>query len=175
MVLMKNRRTPGLVWFGFATTTRASAMSFVLALATLVLTSCQDRTAAPESAPPTATPAAPAATTNSTAPSNEAAAKFHKLVGRWLRPDGEYVLEVRSINAAGQIDAGYFNPNPIKIAKAEAKEAAGAIKVFVELRDTGYPGCTYNLTFDPTSDSLVGLYFQAALQQEFSVVFSRKK
>jgi hypothetical protein len=45
--------------------------------------------------------------------------------------------------------------------------------VFVELRAPGYPGSTYTLTYDPTRDQLAGIYFQAALQQRFDVVFMR--
>ena len=46
-------------------------------------------------------------------------------------------------------------------------------KVFIELRDTNYPGPTYTLTYDPKEDQLKGVYFQAALQQSYDVVFVR--
>ena len=49
-----------------------------------------------------------------------ASGDFDKLSGRWLRPDGGYVLEIRSADASGKIDAAYLNPRPISIAKAEA-------------------------------------------------------
>src|SRR6266850_2054637 len=32
------------------------------------------------------------------------------LKGRWLRPDGGYVLEIRDINPDGMMDVAYFNP-----------------------------------------------------------------
>ena len=38
-----------------------------------------------------------------------------------------------------------------------------------------YPGSTYTLTYDPASDQLKGVYYQAALQQRFEVVFVRMK
>ena len=98
---------------------------------------------------------------------------FGTLNGRWLRPDGGYVLEIRNVDAGGKIDAGYFNPQPINVARAEATRDGSTLKVFVELRAPGYPGSTYALTYDPRRDELVGVYFQAALRQSFEVVFSR--
>ena len=73
------------------------------------------------------------------------------------------------------MDAGYFNPRPINVSRAEASQEGTTTKVFIELRDTNYPGSTYTLTYDPQSDQLKGVYFQAALQQSFDVVFVRLK
>jgi len=98
---------------------------------------------------------------------------FAKLKGRWLRPDGGYILEIQSVDAGGKIDATYNNPNPIHVAKAEASETGTVTKVFVELRDVNYPGCTYDLTYEAQSDQLTGIYYQAALQQQFEVIFVR--
>jgi hypothetical protein len=98
---------------------------------------------------------------------------FGTLKGRWLRPDGGYILEIRSIDASGKIDAGYLNPQPIHVARAEATRDGSSLKIFVELRAPGYPGSTYSLTYDPKRDELVGVYFQAALRQRFEVVFGR--
>jgi len=100
---------------------------------------------------------------------------FDALNGRWLRPDGGYILEIRSVEASGTIDAVYLNPKPITIAKADARRDGSAVKVFVELRAPNYPGSTYTLTYDPRRDQLEGIYFQAALQQRFDVVFVRMK
>ena len=99
---------------------------------------------------------------------------FQKLTGRWLRPDGGYILEIKSVNdTTGQMDAGYFNPNPINVSKAEASREGATVKVFVELRAPNYPGSTYTLTYDPATDHLTGMYFQAALKQQFDVDFER--
>ena len=98
---------------------------------------------------------------------------FDKLNGRWLRPDGGYVLEIRGIDASGKIDAAYLNPNPISVAKAEATRDGSTVKVFVELRAPNYPGSTYTLTYDPQLDQLSGVYFQALQQQSFDVTFVR--
>ena len=105
----------------------------------------------------------------------EAKERFDRLKGRWRRPDGGYVLEIRNIEANGKIDAGYFNPRPINVSRAEASQAGTTTKVFIELRDTNYPGSTYTLTYDSENDQLQGIYFQAALQQSFDVVFVRMK
>lgn len=100
---------------------------------------------------------------------------FDKLSGRWLRPDGGYVLEIRSVDARGKIDATYLNPKPISIARAEATRDGSTLTVFVELRAPNYPGSTYTLTYDPQQDQLRGIYFQALQQQSFDVYFVRMK
>jgi hypothetical protein len=100
---------------------------------------------------------------------------FDKLNGRWLRPDGGYILEIRAVDASGKIDGAYLNPNPINIAKAEATRDGSTVKVFVELRAPNYPGSTYTLTYDPQQDQLRGIYFQAVEQQSFNIFFVRMK
>jgi hypothetical protein len=111
---------------------------------------------------------------SSLAPSaNSAESGFRALSGRWLRPDGGYILDIRDVDARGKIDAVYLNPRPIPVARAEATRDSSTLNVFVELRAPGYPGSTYTLTYDPTRDQLAGIYFQAALQQRFDVVFVR--
>ena len=98
---------------------------------------------------------------------------FEKLTGRWQRPDGGYIIEVLNVEPGGRMNAAYFNPQPINVAKAEASQAGGTLSVFIELRDVNYPGSTYNLTYDPANDSLKGIYFQAAIKQTFDVYFMR--
>ena len=71
------------------------------------------------------------------------------------------------------MEVSYFNPRPIRISRAETTTDGAVTKVFVELRDTGYPGCTYRLAYDPESDRLQGTYFQASLHQTFDVAFER--
>jgi hypothetical protein len=104
---------------------------------------------------------------------NSAESGFRVLSGRWLRPDGGYILDIRDVDARGMIDAAYLNPRPIPVATAEATRDSSTLSVFVELRAPGYPGSTYTLTYDPQRDQLAGIYFQAALQQRFDVVFVR--
>jgi hypothetical protein len=100
---------------------------------------------------------------------------FETLKGRWLRPDGGYIFEIRAVDPSGKIDALYFNPRPINIAKAEAKRDGAKLNVFVELRAPNYPGSTYTLVYDQNQDQLRGTYFQAALRKNFDVYFVRIK
>ncbi|MGH7818129.1 MAG: hypothetical protein ACREOR_12125 [Candidatus Binatia bacterium] len=100
---------------------------------------------------------------------------FQKLKGQWLRPDGGYVIEIKSVDDSGKMDAAYFNPKPIHVAKAEASRDGATTKVFLELRDVNYPGSTYTLVYVPQSDQLKGIYYQAARQQNFEVFFVRAK
>ncbi len=98
-----------------------------------------------------------------------------RLVGRWLRPDGGYVLEIRRAQPDGRLEAAYLNPRPIHVARAEWQRKEGRLQVLVELRDVNYPGSTYTLDFSSESDRLVGAYFQAVQQQTFDVEFVRQK
>jgi hypothetical protein len=101
--------------------------------------------------------------------------EFDRLKGHWRRPDGGYILEIGEIDASGKIVARYYNPRPINVSRAEATQEGATTKVFIELRDTNYPGSTYTLTYDPENDLIQGTYFQAALQQTFDVIFVRMK
>ena len=101
--------------------------------------------------------------------------EFEILIGRWLRPDGGYVLEIRAVDPSGKVDALYLNPRPINMAKAEATRDGSKLNVFVELRAPNYPGSTYTLVYDWKQDQLRGTYFQAALGQNFDVYFVRMK
>jgi hypothetical protein len=100
-------------------------------------------------------------------------AGLQQLVGQWVRSDGGYVIDIKSVDDTGKLDASYLNPNPIHVAVAQAAQADGLTKVFIELRDVNYPGSTYDLTYDPQSNQLRGVYFQAAQQQRFDVTFDR--
>lgn len=103
----------------------------------------------------------------------EPRSEFQKLSGRWRRPDGGYLLAINSITDNGAMDAAYFNPYPIHVGNAVASRDGNVTKLFVELRDVNYPGSTYTLTYEPSSDQLQGIYYQAVEQQRFEVVFER--
>lgn len=116
-------------------------------------------------------PAAAAGATNAAAPASTADAQ--PLVGRWARTDGDYMLEIKKVGADGTAEVGYYNPNPINVAKATVTRETGGTKLFVELRDANYPGCTYTLVYNKADDQLKGVYFQAAMQQQYEVFFMR--
>jgi hypothetical protein len=101
------------------------------------------------------------------------ATDFNQLIGRWQRTDGGYVIEIRNVESNGNMQAGYFNPNPIHVGRAEASTYDDRIKVEIELQDRGYPGSTYTLVYDPDKDVLFGYYFQAIAKQYFEVIFTR--
>jgi uncharacterized protein (DUF2147 family) len=109
------------------------------------------------------------------APAAQADGAFATLPGRWVRPDGGYVINIKSVDASGKLDASYANPNPLPFSRAEATRDGNTIKLFFELRAGGYNGSTYTLTYDPASDTLKGVYFQAVAQQKFEIYFMRYK
>lgn len=148
----------------------------IIAASTLALAGCGQQSTTSETTQITPTESS-TTTTAQTAPPVTATATvdFSRLKGRWERPDGGYVLEIRNIAADGKADAGYFNPSAIKVERAQIYSEAGATKVFVILRDVNYPGCTYTLAYDTQTDQLVGQYFQAAMQQTYDISFSRLK
>jgi hypothetical protein len=98
---------------------------------------------------------------------------FQNLVGRWIRPDGGYIIEIRNVDSNGLLQAAYFNPRPIHVAQARLTFVNKEPQVFIELRDTGYPGATYTLSYLPEQDMLAGLYYQPTAGQSFEVVFVR--
>jgi len=147
---------------------KRAPLAFAMALLTIGAAACRTRGGEPTA------PAATTTTTGTTAIAKPAAAGFDKLVARWLREDGGYVLEIRTISADGKADASYYNPRPINVAKAEAFSENGALTLFVELRAPNYPGSTYRLVYDPANDTLVGTYFQALQKQTFDVSFVRR-
>ena len=102
-------------------------------------------------------------------------AELNRMTGKWLRPDGGYVLELSDAKPEGKLKAAYFNPRPINVAKAEWRSMGGRIQVFVELQDVNYPGSTYTLIYDTTKDRFEGYYYQAVMKQTFEVVFERTK
>jgi hypothetical protein len=104
-----------------------------------------------------------------------AAPDYSVLPGRWLRPDGGYVVDIRSVAADGRMDVSYYNPAPIHVARAQASRAGDTLKVVVELRDVNYPGSTYTLAYDPSEDRLKGAYYQAVAGETFEVFFTRMK
>ncbi len=104
-----------------------------------------------------------------------AADDFQPLIGRWQRTEAGYVIEIRSIAPDGKMEAGYFNPRPINVEKAQASTQKNHIKVEVKLRDRGYPGSAYTLVYAPDKDALFGYYYHAVSGQYFEVVFIRAK
>ncbi len=100
---------------------------------------------------------------------------FRILEGRWLRPDGGYVIAIANATDSGRLEASYFNPDPIRVGRAEARRGAEGIELTVVLQDENYPGSTYTLTYDPLDDQLKGTYFQAVARENYQIFFVRMK
>ena len=132
------------------------------------MASCQ------KSEPPAQSSAAPVAPPPPAAVGVEAPADVQKLLGRWLRSDGTYVLELRSADRTGVVQAGYFNPKSINVSRAIWMRGAEGLQVVVELNDAGYPGATYVLSHDAKTDTLVGKYHQPQMGQTFDIDFVRQ-
>lgn len=139
-------------------------------LSVVFTTSCQKEpkdTAAPAAAAPGTLPASKAVTASVPEP-------VQKVLGKWLRSDGGYVLELRSAELSGVMQAGYFNPKSINVSRAIWMQGGTGFQVVVELNDVGYPGATYVLSHDTQSDRLIGKYNQPAMQQSFDIEFVRQ-
>jgi hypothetical protein len=102
-------------------------------------------------------------------------AELNRIAGKWLRPDGGYVLKLSDVKPDGKLKAEYFNPRSINVAKAEWRRMGDRIQVFVELRDVNYPGSTYTLVYSPEKDRLEGNYYQAMQGETYTIWFMRTK
>jgi hypothetical protein len=108
-------------------------------------------------------------------PALQSAPDFSTLVGRWVRPDGGYVVAIKGVDAGGKLDATYANPRPLPFSRAEATRDGNGIAVFLELTAGGYDGSTYTLAYDPEKDVLRGVYYQAVAKQRFDIYFERAR
>ena len=124
----------------------------------------------------TAAAAAPESTAQrSSAPTAEASADSDVLKGTWVRPDGGYTIVIKNVSADGRLEAMYFNPSQLPFARAEVSREGGKLHAFFELRAGGYDGSTYDLSYDPASDRLSGIYYQAVAKQKFDIFFERRR
>lgn len=98
-----------------------------------------------------------------------------RIAGRWLRPDGGYILELGGVRDGGVLGAAYFNPNPINVDESNWAVEGSELHVYVKFDDVNYPGSYYSLVYDPQSDRLVGAYYQAVQKQTYSVEFVRRE
>jgi hypothetical protein len=96
------------------------------------------------------------------------------LKGAWVRPDGGYTITIKNIGADGRLVAMYSNPNQLPFSKAQATQDGATLRASFELQAGGYSGSTYELAYDPATDRLKGIYYQAVVKQKFEVYFVRK-
>lgn len=155
--------------------TRVPLLLFALALGCSLATGCKrsESSGSTAAAAKSTAPAVPAAKSGAAPEAAGKEALLAKMRGRWLRPDGNYVLAINSVDPDGRAEAQYFNPRPINVAWTRVRVENGQVKVECELRDTNYPGCLYKLNYFPETDRLVGTYFQAQMQETHEVAFVR--
>jgi hypothetical protein len=153
----------------------------VTAAASLVLLSSLSGCSKGEQTLSTSQPSPSATTSSGTAAAPQAPAStaavpegVKKFLGRWVRADGGYVLELRNPDISGKLEGSYLNPKPIKVSRAIWMQGGSGLQVAVELNDVGYPGATYVLSHDAQNDRLVGQYTQPQMQQTFDVEFIRQ-
>ena len=84
------------------------------------------------------------------------------------------MLRIERFNNDSTINAGYLNPKPIHIAETRRKVIDDTVNFYVIFEDEGYPGSYYSLGYITEEDKLYGFYYQAVINQEFEVVFTRK-
>lgn len=124
------------------------------------------------SASPTPTPT-PTPAQTPTAGGGQSESGYAVLLGRWVRPDGGYMITINGAAADGKLDAAYANPGQLPFSKAEASHDGKTIKLFFELRAGGYNGSTYTLVYDPAMDVLRGVYYQAVAKEKYDIQFQR--
>jgi hypothetical protein len=79
------------------------------------------------------------------------------------------------VSAHGAATASYFNPQPIRVARAEVRREGDHVGLFVEFDHPSYPGSTYTLAYDRATDTLKGVYYQALQQARYEVEFVRQR
>ncbi|MDX2418029.1 MAG: hypothetical protein QNK19_11275 [Xanthomonadales bacterium] len=100
-------------------------------------------------------------------------AQAQHLKGKWVRPDGGYRLVIEDVKPDGSLKASYYNPRKINVSISNWKVENERLHLFIELRDTNYPGSTYSLVYAKEQDALDGTYFQAVTKESYSIGFLR--
>jgi len=95
------------------------------------------------------------------------------LLGKWMRTDGNYTIEISSLTRDGNMKAKYLNPSPIHCDKTTYADTDGTLSVHLLLNDKNYPNCTYDLQFMKEKNILFGKYFQATSGQSYEVIFQK--
>jgi len=100
---------------------------------------------------------------------------YQSIVGRWVRQDYPYVIDIEKTDALGALTAHYYNPKRINVESARVKNDAGILIVEVVLRDKSYKGSRYTLNYKPMLKLLEGQYYHARSGQSLAVSFRREE
>ena len=95
-----------------------------------------------------------------------------KLTGKWIRDDGDYTLDIESVNENGTLNASYFNPKPIELGRTEWMMYKNKLHVLVELKGP-YVLSKCQLVYDAESKKLNGTFFQAVEQETYPIFFNK--
>ena len=96
------------------------------------------------------------------------------LKGTWVRPDGGYTIVIKSIGPNGQLEATYFNPNPLPFAKAQASQEGESCAHSLNCARAATMVRPTSSATIAASDRLKGTYYQAVAKQKFDIYFVRK-
>ena len=102
-----------------------------------------------------------------------AADNFNIIAGDWQRTDGNYLIRVSDVKADGRASVEYFNPRPIHVAEASISTQEDTLKLFIKFQDKDYEGSTYTLYYYAQKDAMLGIYYQAATNKSYRVLFLR--
>ena len=97
---------------------------------------------------------------------------FHVLKGSWQAQNGD-VITIKNIGAAGNIEMHYFNPEPVHVTQAQAARDGKSTRILIFLRYPDSLCCTYDLTYDPQSDQLKGLFWRKGTSKSTEIIFDR--
>ena len=97
---------------------------------------------------------------------------FHVLQGRWQARNGD-VMTIKNISATGSIELQYFEAEPVHVTQAQAARDGKATRIQIVLRYPDSLCCTYDLTYNPQSDQLKGLFWRKGTSKSTEVIFNR--
>ncbi|HAV12345.1 MAG TPA: hypothetical protein DCX06_02450 [Opitutae bacterium] len=84
--------------------------------------------------------------------------------GAWTRGDGGYTIEVAPSAAIDGVVVKYFNPDSINVERSNFDLTGEEPRLQFVLRDTGYPGSSYELSFLSERRVLIGTYSRPGSQ-----------
>jgi len=106
--------------------------------------------------------------------STEAAVDLKPIEGEWLRPDTGVVLEISGADKPGPISVWGSGAGNTTVSEASVRVVDGLIEVRVGFSDDWCSGCAYRLTYDDSSDRLIGSYQEGGGKRR-DALFNRQK
>ena len=98
---------------------------------------------------------------------------FQVLRGRWQDRNGMGVMQIKKVNPTGGIEMQYSDLEPIRVTQAQAARDGKMTKVLISLRYANSLYSTYDLTYNPQSDQLKGIFWRKGAFKTTEVVFDR--